>query len=208
MKFTMNMRLLKAVVCGASKEETRYYLKGVCFEPKAEAIYLCSTDGHMLIAARHEHEPDERPEQDLPAFIIPLDLIKSLKLNKAIDLGTVEMVNGLVSLHYFGTSITAPIVDGTFPDWRRVVPDTINGAVAHYNPRLAVRFSDARDALVGKDSKACPQIHHNGDNPALVSFGIAGERYEIVGVIMPMRGSDDAPIYSWAKHRPWESKAA
>jgi len=161
----------------------------------------------MLLAARHEYDPEERPATDQPSFIIPLDLIKSLKLSKVIDMGTIEMIDGLVSLHYYGTTITGAIVDGTFPDWRRIMPNSVDGKVAHYNPRLAVRFSDARDALMGKDSKLCPQIHHNGDAPALVSFDITGERYEIVGVIMPIKTNNDAPTYCWAKHMP-QSKAA
>ena len=209
MKFTINLRALKSVVCAAGKEETRYYLKGVNFEPRVDAIYLCATDGHVLIAARHAYAIDETPLEDLPSFLIPTDLVKGLKLNKALDHGTVEFRDGVVFLHYAGTTVAAPAIDGSFPAWRQVVPETVDGVTAHYDPRLAMRFVDARDALVGKGDKVGVEIHQNGMNPALVSFAVAENDIDIFGVIMPIRGSSAVPIYTWA-HRPKaaESKAA
>lgn len=167
--------LLKAALICASSEESRYYLRGVHL---ATSGHMVTTDGHRMFVARLA----ERPTADV---IVPYDAVTAaLKMVGArckeieIDLAA----NRIGQIQY------TP-VDGTFPDWRRVVPtglekpsnkaDDAPGRV-HYNLSYVGDF-----AKMGKLLDGAPMMHPtSASNPALVTFG---ERENCFAVLMPVR---------------------
>src|SRR4051812_43815958 len=56
---TINLRILAAAVPFASKDETRYYLNGVCLEIEPRAVTYIATDGHRMIAYRDEKQDED-----------------------------------------------------------------------------------------------------------------------------------------------------
>ena len=208
-KFLADLRALKAVLTVASDEETRYYLNGVNVEVRKDGVTYCATDGHRLLVARQKGlNPD-----DVPPFIIPSKLIKSVKLKKSTDLCDITVEGTRVTIHYLGESIGADLIDGTFPDYRRVIPATTNGKHANFNFDYLASFNDA--ARLFRDDtksnfKAYPIVHHNGDEPALVEFVLdEREGIEAVGVIMPVRVKQikfEAP--AWAVPAPAKKEEA
>lgn len=79
----INLRVLAAAVAFASKEETRYYLKGVCLEIEPRAVTYIGTDGHRLIVYRDEKQDKDAPDNLLlGTFIIPTAHCKPHKLDK------------------------------------------------------------------------------------------------------------------------------
>ena len=168
--------LLKAALVCASSEESRYYLRGVHL---ATSGHMVTTDGHRMFVARLV----ERPSADV---IVPYDAVTAaLKMVgarcKEIDVDGIKIA-----------SIMYTPVDGTFPDWRRVVPtglekpsdkaDDAPGRV-HFNHAYIGDF-----AKMGKLLDGAPMMHPtSASNPALVTFG---EREDCFAVLMPMhRGS-------------------
>ena len=173
--------LLKAALLCVSSEETRYYLRGVHL---ATSGHMVTTDGHRMFVARL----NDRPATDV---IVPIDDVKAaLKLAGAraqeIEIDLVANKIGQISFQP---------VDGTFPDWRRVVPTgeempsdkpELNDGVEH------VHFNHAYIgdlAKMGKILDGASMLHpRSASHPCLVTFG---ERADCFAVLMPMRRAVD-----------------
>jgi len=190
--FSFDIRALKATAIAASNEKTRYHLNGVCVEHTPDGPVFVATDGHRLIATRHDWGENEKPE--FAPFIIPLDLIKKIKIvKKAGYIGEITIDKEYdskkhtphITIDYAGTRVYAFVIDGTFPNWRRVIPreEPIN-APSQYQAQYIKEFRDAMVILAGGKTDAQPRIAHNGDNPAIVDLGDNG-RLQSFGVIRP-----------------------
>lgn len=167
--------LLKAALVCASSEETRYYLRGVYLTTSG---HLVTTDGHRMFVARLA----ERPTADV---IVPYDAVTAaLKMVGA----RVKEIEIDLAANRIGQIQFTP-VDGTFPDWRRVVPtgleqpsdkpDDAPGRV-HFNLSYVGDF-----AKMGKLLDGAPMMHPtSASHPALVTFG---DREDCFAVLMPMR---------------------
>lgn len=94
-----------------SREETRYYLNGVCLDD----THAVATDGHQMAVA-----PSGLTLPDGMRPILPHPLVALLR-----RLGGLELIKicGLrMRVRFAGGVLTARLIDGTFPDWRRVNP--------------------------------------------------------------------------------------
>jgi hypothetical protein len=187
----LSAKALQAVAFAASDEESRYYLRGVLVEASASTVTYTATNGHILLATQHPVEPLDKGIEPLTgSWIIPLDAIQDKRL-KGRDLVAFEFVDvgGGMALLLAGQLVTP--IDGTFPDWRRVIPDKVNGKVAQFNPALLVRLQKAGDLFNdyrprrNEAYKANMQLWHNGDSPAFVTWPDS----PLFGVAMPHRGS-------------------
>lgn len=196
--FTINLRTLKAVAVAAGTEETRYYLNGVNLEYSPDALIMVATDGHRIIAARQEWT-ETTPETHFGSVIFPLAAIKKLKLYKYSELGVLTIDGGKLSLEYVGETMGFGAIDGTFPNWRAVMPKGASGKIGHYNSGYIADFQAAAIILgVDKKSNFQPVISHNGEEPALVSF--APDGVEAFGVLMPIRSREAmASPPAWAQ---------
>jgi DNA polymerase III beta subunit, central domain len=193
MKFVINIRALVAAnIFAASPKESRYYLQGVNVRRSGdEHMILEATDGHRLVALRYALEIDA--ETDLvgfKSFVIPSSLISRIKPHKIIDLGTIEVSNDMrITIHYVGTSYSESAIDCTYPDTRRVVPKTVDGIVAQFNPEYLASFIKAGKLFNSKQKTIT--ISHNGTGPALVNWvQDAKETVDGFGIIMPIRTSE------------------
>ena len=72
------------------------------------------------------------------------------------------------------------VVDGTFPDWRRVLPAKITGQIGQFNAQYLADFQTVSRFMY---AGSLVRISHNGTDPALVGFA----RDDCFGVIMPAR---------------------
>ena len=122
-------RLIEKTRFAISNEETRYYLNGIYLhESKAinsssqlPTLRTVSTDGHRLAQA-------ELPLPDgsggMPGVIIPRKAISEiLKLTQELD-GDIEVRIFKIKLKFIfnNVEITTKVIDGTFPDYNRVIP--------------------------------------------------------------------------------------
>ena len=189
---TLPVDLLRAALVCCSTEETRYYLNGVCIQPSG---HIVSTDGHRLFAGRFL---GPWVESDI---IIPLDAVKKAltgyKLTD-IELRDARKTGGPCSL---GTVIFTP-VDGTFPDWKRILPtgegkdytpdpdrpEDAPGRI-QFNPAYYGDLAKISKVLTGEPNKIYVHVW-TASMPAGVSF--VG-RDDVLCVIMPIR----------ANHGPW-----
>jgi DNA polymerase-3 subunit beta len=163
---------LKAMSVLASKQDIRYYLNGVLVQSNNHYTRMVATDGHLLgIYQINETAHDGESF----SIIVPNEIIA--KLDKRDNFLSCE--NGKWSIDGMGFSP----VDGTFPDYMRVLPTKpATGEAAQFNPELITRFVKCSKLLNGTKH---PVIAHNGGSSALVDLGL--DRF--IGVVMPMRNN-------------------
>lgn len=116
--------LLDKVSPCISTEETRYYLNGVCWQIDTIGRHMVATNGHRLAACTYDNNPDEAAASSI---IIPHTAVKVLsKIAKGKD----AAVSDATELHHLRfdigrVTLLTKTIDGTFPDWRRVVPKDV-----------------------------------------------------------------------------------
>ena len=185
MSFTIDLRAIKAAALAMSREQTRYYLCGVCMDiDPAHGAIAVATDGHRLIACLAAGASALPAMDAARAIIIPADTVKRLKITRKVfnraELrdngdGTWSILHGS-EIHSFRP------VDGTFPEWRRVLPRHSDpGARAHFNPDY---LADFKTAAAVYDTGAEPSVIEAGGAPAWVRFP---EHIPAIGVVMPKR---------------------
>ena len=197
LKVTLNIRALRAVLVAVSTEETRYYLNGINLEFTPDGVVMAATDGHRMIVLRQPYG-EHAATGAHASVIVPRDLVAKLKVrNKVVEETTLTIADdGRLTFEHAGESYGGARVDGSFPDYRRVVPQDLDGKPAQYNPAYLADFAKARKEL-GGDRTTSPVVRYNGESPAVVDFAW-GTGFQAIGVLMPIRDRTDATYYTWA----------
>lgn len=110
-------RLFDLSAFAMSTEETRYYLNGVYLHPADGTARAVTTDGHRLARI------DSVIAADFPGVIVPRKMVQDLRklLGDADDV-TVSVSATKIRFDMGDTVITSKVIDGTFPDYTRVIP--------------------------------------------------------------------------------------
>ena len=126
-RFTLSAGDLKGLVektrFAISTEETRYYLNGIYLHEVAanQTLRAVATDGHRLARAQ---VPLPDGATGMPGIIVPRKTV--LELVKLIDSdeGEVEVALSAAKIRFTfnGLTLTSKLIDGTFPDYERVIP--------------------------------------------------------------------------------------
>ena len=117
--------LIERTQFAISTEETRYYLNGIYFHAiESEGslkLRAVATDGHRL--ARAELEAPSGAE-GMPGIIIPRKTVAELqKLVDDPDIAvTIELSDTKIRFTIGSVVLTSKLIDGTFPDYQRVIP--------------------------------------------------------------------------------------
>ena len=216
-----NANLFRIAYACASTDETRDYLQGVYVEPHPQGgVLLVTTDGHRMLVVR-----DETGFADETAVIkLKKDALKHCKSKRGdcreivIDSGMNEAAIRLVSgtadePEYSPLAIAYRVrVDGPYPDYRRVIPQTFEGGMPAFNGGYLGSFGD-----IGKDlaehvhgvSRETPamRLTPNNSGPAVITWPDYSDL--AFGVLMPMRALDADTIPAWfAKPTAPQAKAA
>lgn len=189
MQFTTFADTLKALTLIAAKGDHRYYLNGVCIDVAvtgATDAVAVATDGHMLIAVPLQLDADVTAAAG--QYIIPRELIDGLKARKGA-FATVKLDARSVTINAGGANITAPLIDGQYPEWRRVVPLTVTGLASQIDADYLHAMKKAHKLLGGKYS---PTVAHNGAETGDGGAARVLLAADAIGVIMPLRA--DKPV--------------
>lgn len=123
------VRLIEKCRFAMSAEETRYYLNGVYFhvaEGKGgQQLKAVSTDGHRL--ARIE-APLPEGAAGMPGIIIPRKTVNELSKILGEQGNEVEISLSETKIRFASGNVVllSKLVDGTFPDYQRVIPSANN----------------------------------------------------------------------------------
>ncbi|HEX2556042.1 MAG TPA: DNA polymerase III subunit beta [Microvirga sp.] len=118
-------RLIDKTQFAISTEETRYYLNGIFFHTldagAGPVLRAVATDGHRL--ARVEM-PAPKGAEGMPGVIVPRKAVAEIQ--KLVEDGgdsiEVELSPAKIRLTFAGVVLTSKLIDGTFPDYQRVIP--------------------------------------------------------------------------------------
>ena len=142
-----------------STEETRYYLNGIFLHVSDEdqpVLKAAATDGHRL--ARYTLP---RPEgaAGMPDVIVPRKAVAELRklLEESLD-GNVEIDLSASKVRFTlggegGVVLTSKLIDGTFPDYSRVIP-TGNDKLLKLDPRAFYQGVDRVATIATEKTRA------------------------------------------------------
>ncbi|MGL4395552.1 MAG: DNA polymerase III subunit beta [Hyphomicrobium sp.] len=118
-------RLIEKTRFAISTEETRYYLNGIYLHTaetnKAKTLRAVATDGHRLAQIELE-----RPKgaDGMPGVIVPRKTVHELSrlLEDSSAKAKVGVSQTKVRFEINDVVLTSKLIDGTFPDYGRVIP--------------------------------------------------------------------------------------
>jgi DNA polymerase III subunit beta len=118
-------RLIDKTRFAISTEETRYYLNGIYLHAADSdgipVLRAVATDGHRL--ARVE-TPIPSNAENIPGIIVPRKAVNELR--KLIDDTegevSISLSDNRICFSFSGSVLTSKLIDGTFPDYERVIP--------------------------------------------------------------------------------------
>lgn len=158
-KFELPAATLKEIIdktrFAISTEETRYYLNGIFWHVTDDAqpvLKAAATDGHRL-ARVTVARPDGAA--GMPDIIVPRKCIAELrKLLDEIE-GSVEVSLSASKIRFgLGTAVlTSKLIDGTFPDYSRVIP-TGNDKILKIDPKSLMEGVDRVSTIASEKTRA------------------------------------------------------
>ena len=206
----VNANLFRIANLSVSTEETRYYLNGVFVEKHAsgKGATLTTTDGHRLLSIY-----DETGICDKPAIVKlsdaalkcckphksdPEGSTRYIVVDQASETATIDVRVGYDCLKHQTVAVSERcIVDGTFPDYRRVVTQCVNPCdgkemVPSFDQAYVASFCDiALELWVHAGNKRA----RSGAGSVVITGATRGEAALVsfphnpiaFGLLMPMR---------------------
>jgi DNA polymerase-3 subunit beta len=114
-------RLIDKTKFAISTEETRYYLNGIYVHAQNGLLRAVATDGHRLALSEMDIP---KGAEELPGVIIPRKTIAEIR--RLIDGGdgeiSLSVSEAKIRFKYKTAVLTSKLIDGTFPDYDRVIP--------------------------------------------------------------------------------------
>ncbi len=188
--FTLPANDLRAIIdrtrFAMSTEETRYYLNGIYLHAAdkdgVQVLRAVATDGHRL--ARFEM-PLPEGAADMPGIILPRKAVAEIRklVEEAGDSIKIELSESKIRFSFDHIVLTSKLIDGTFPDYQRVIPQG-NDKIVEVNPKA---FSSAIDRVstISDGKSRAVKITFEGKNMTLSAnspeSGSATEDLEING---------------------------
>ncbi len=181
-----------------STEETRYYLNGIYLHQAerdgVQVLRAVATDGHRL--ARFEM-PLPEGAAGMPGVIIPRKLIGELRklVDEAADTIAINLSESKIRFAFDHVILTSKLIDGTFPDYQRVIPEG-NDKVVEVNAKVLTSAVDRVSTISDGKSRAVKIAMHGNQMTISASSAEAGSATEEVEVL----GETDIDIGFNAKY--------
>ncbi len=127
-KFVLSAQDLKSLIdktrFAISTEETRFYLNGIFMhvpEDDPQALIAVATDGHRLARVRL---PLPEGAADTPGVIIPRKTVNEIRklLDELDEPVQISLSESKIRFEIPGAVLSSKLIDGTFPDYDRVIP--------------------------------------------------------------------------------------
>jgi DNA polymerase-3 subunit beta len=147
-----------------STEETRYYLNGIYLHAASSGsvpvLRAVATDGHRL--ARVEM-PLPEGAGGIPGVILPRKTVMEMRklLDETGETVEIHLSDTKVRFVLDGIVLTSKLIDGTFPDYERVIP-TGNDRVLEVDARAFAKAVDRVSTISSEKSRAVKLSIENG----------------------------------------------
>ncbi len=185
---TIKQRDLLAVSYAMAVKDIRYYLNSVCIETNGAETRIVATDGHRIHVVHHdtggliEREPKE--------YILPDTFVKNCLKAKGSRKTDPALVftfdDDRVSARLpDGTEAIAKLVEGKFPDWRRVcvIDQGAPQEAASYNYTYLIDLYKGVKAYTGATDPYNVPFIQRGTSGGYLQVGA------FFGLVMPRRAN-------------------
>jgi DNA polymerase-3 subunit beta len=167
-----------------STEETRYYLNGIYLHAtkhaKVDVLRAVATDGHRLASVEM---PLPSGASGMPGVILPRKMVNEVR--KLIDEQdgdvSIALSDTKVQCTFGAGVLTSKLIDGTFPDYERVIP-TGNDKVLEVDRKVFAEAVDRVSAISTEKSRAVKLALSKGVLVLSVSSPDAGSATEEIEV--------------------------
>jgi hypothetical protein len=194
---------LQACARFAGKEETRPYLNGVFIERDR----MTATDGRALIHIK-PHNGMYWDNGEFTPFILPAETIKAIKV-KAKRFETVRILLDTTENRLYALAVTSSVVndsgmaeylvdkglslsyqpiEGTFPEYKRVIPAEHQCLAPH----IGTGFSPAYLGLFDFLPSISIYTNENEASPAIIRG--KHDHFDALGVLMSTRNAPNMPM--------------
>ena len=108
-----------------STEETRYYLNGIYLHAASrdgvDVLRIVATDGHRLA---NVESPLPDGAASIPGVIVPRKTVAELRklIEETGDDVAISLSESKIRFEFEDATLTSKLIDGTFPDYERVIP--------------------------------------------------------------------------------------
>ena len=151
LEFTMPQHLLRSVIESSqfsmANQDVRYYLNGMLFETEGPVLRTVATDGHRLAMSARQIEA----QMPFKQVIVPRKgVIELLRLIEASDNPvTVQIGDNHLRAIIDNAVFTTKLVDGRFPDYKRVLPR--GGDKVIITSRMDIKQAFARASILSNE---------------------------------------------------------
>lgn len=119
-------RLFKTPETSTGNEQSRIYLAGIYLHKVKDRVAACATNGHTLLLVY--------VDADVPTFegiIVPSKSCHEIvRIVGASPDAKIEVSKNLIAVEASGRRFVSKVIDGTFPDYMRVIPQATASAIA------------------------------------------------------------------------------
>jgi len=176
-------RLIDKTRFAVSNEETRYYLNGVhmhATEGDEPVLRAVATDGHQLALCE---SPVPTGAEGMPAIIVPRKTVGEIRklIDDVSDEVVVQVSDAKIRFTVGSAILTSKLIDGSFPDYQRVIPKTNENQLELENRSFAASVD--RVATVSMEKSRSVKMILEADTLTLrVSNPEAGQGTEEISV--------------------------
>ncbi len=150
-------RMIDKTKFAISNEETRYYLNGIFFH-KAESnsikfLRAVATDGHRL--AQYDI-PLPQGAEEITGIIIPKKTVFELRkvLDDADGDVSVSLNENKIKFSFNNLKIVSKVIDGTFPDYTKVIPQNNDKKFKTDNSELKNAIDRVSAVAINEETKS------------------------------------------------------
>jgi DNA polymerase-3 subunit beta len=114
--------MVSKTIFAVSDDETRYFMNGVFVEKRENMLVMVATDGRRLAYISRRIPV---PMENLRGVILPPKILTIVrKLSSGQGSLSLALTDKNVFVRMDGKNFTSNLIDGQFPDYRRVIPDS------------------------------------------------------------------------------------
>ena len=155
-------KTLKKISYSVSSDQTRYVLNGILLSIREGNFITVATDGRRLALVEKLLEDGEAVDDG--DVILPIKVVHELERLLVEDDGdlTIRFSDSRASFELAGTTIVSKLVEGTYPNYRQVIPASFKNSVVLPREKLLEVLN--RVSVVVSDSTASVKVALEPDN--------------------------------------------
>lgn len=174
--------ILREMAKFVNSRDVRAELRGIHIETGQFGARLTATNGHILA----RYYVDREARQRRSAIVRVVDIKTATRICRKNDDLEVDIGEDCrsVTLRNGPVSVKSMAIEERYRDLRSVIPETLSGEPAIYDPEYIAIAAAFVEAANPKRGRASAILHHNGDGPAVMRGANPGA----FALVMPRDG--------------------